>query len=86
MQTVAAISGFTLAIALFPETQTAVQQELDRVLGRGRLPEIEDQPALPQVMAMVYEVLRCALTFYHVTGQCSVRRWPSWTCVAPIGQ
>ncbi|GJE97160.1 cytochrome P450 [Phanerochaete sordida] len=56
--TVAAISGFTLAIALFPETQTAVQQELDRVLGRGRLPEIEDQPALPQVMAMVYEVLR----------------------------
>ena len=46
-------------MALYPCTQLAAQQELDRVLGKARLPSIEDKDALPQITAMFYEVLRC---------------------------
>ena len=52
------VSTFVLAITLFPETQLAAQEELDRVLGRKRLPEIEDRELLPHITAMVHEVLR----------------------------
>nr|BAL05118.1 cytochrome P450 [Phanerodontia chrysosporium] len=56
--TVAAMGTFMLAMALHPEVQRWVQEELDRVVGRERLPEMADQPALPRVMATVHEVLR----------------------------
>ncbi|GJE96490.1 cytochrome P450 [Phanerochaete sordida] len=56
--TATALSIFILAVTLFPETQIPVQQELDRELGRSRLPTLDDQEALPHVTAMVYEVLR----------------------------
>lgn len=49
---------FVLAMTMFPETQVAVHAELDRVLGRNRLPEIEDQESLPQITAIINEVLR----------------------------
>ncbi|GJE96483.1 cytochrome P450 [Phanerochaete sordida] len=52
------LSAFVLALTLFPEAQVAAQQELDRVLSRKRLPTIEDQAALPQVTAVVLELLR----------------------------
>ncbi|KAJ7628751.1 cytochrome P450 [Roridomyces roridus] len=56
--TVAAISSFFLAMALFPEVQSAAQAEIDRVIPTGRLPELADRPNLPYVECVMRETLR----------------------------
>ncbi|KAJ6611718.1 cytochrome P450 [Mycena sp. CBHHK59/15] len=56
--TVAAISTFFLAMALFPNVQAKAQDELDRVVGRGRLPHVADRASLPYVDAIMTECLR----------------------------
>jgi cytochrome P450 len=55
---VAAISNFFLAMTLYPEAQRRAQEELDRVLKPGHLPDFEDQPSLPYITAIVKETLR----------------------------
>ncbi|EDU45739.1 CypX Cytochrome P450 [Pyrenophora tritici-repentis] len=52
------LNNFLLAMVLFPETQRVAQEELDRVVGPGRLPEWEDEEHLPYLRAMMKEVLR----------------------------
>ena len=42
----------------FPEVQRRAQEELDAVVGRGRLPTFADAPCLPYVCAIVKEILR----------------------------
>ncbi|XP_004839369.1 cytochrome P450 1B1 [Heterocephalus glaber] len=42
----------------YPDVQARVQAELDRVVGRDRLPRMSDQPNLPYVMAFLYETMR----------------------------
>lgn len=54
----AVLHTFFLAMTCFPEAQSKAQEELDRVIGRGRLPEIEDQPHLPYVEALLKEIHR----------------------------
>ncbi|OKL57715.1 hypothetical protein UA08_06907 [Talaromyces atroroseus] len=56
--TVSSLACFFLAMTLFPEVQRKAQEEIDRVVGTGRLPEIADRPSLPYIDAMVKEVLR----------------------------
>ncbi|OCT79851.1 cytochrome P450 1B1 [Xenopus laevis] len=55
----------------YPEIQTKLQDELDRVIGKDRLPCIEDQPSLPYVMAFLYELMRFSsfvpITIPHAT-------------------
>ncbi|KDR21921.1 cytochrome P450 18a1 [Zootermopsis nevadensis] len=41
-----------------PEITKAVQEELDEVVGRGRLPKLEDIPYLPYTESTILEVLR----------------------------
>lgn len=41
-----------------PEAMLAVQQELDQVVGRSRLPSIEDLPFLPLTEATILESMR----------------------------
>ena len=43
-----------------PEEQLLVQQEMDRVVGRGRLPSLNDRPNLPRTEAFLMEVMRRA--------------------------
>ena len=43
---------------LYPEIQRKAQAEVDRVIGRGRLPDFSDEPSLPYVTELVKEVLR----------------------------
>jgi len=43
---------------LHPEIQRKAQEEINRVVGTDRLPNIEDQPNLPYVTALVKETLR----------------------------
>jgi len=43
---------------LYPEVQRKAQEELDRVIGKGRLPTIADRPNLPYIEAVIKELLR----------------------------
>jgi cytochrome P450 len=45
-----------LALVAFPEVQTKAQDEIDRVVGRGRVPALDDLKDLPYVQAIVKEV------------------------------
>ena len=45
-------------MALYPDVQRRAQEELDRVVGKGRLPDFSDQGSLPYVNAVVKELLR----------------------------
>lgn len=49
--------GF-LYILLFPEVQVKAREEIDRVVGRERLPTLNDRPNMPYVEAIVYESVR----------------------------
>ncbi len=45
-------------MAMYPLVQKKAQQELETVLGFGRLPEFSDRPSLPYIQAIVKELLR----------------------------
>ncbi len=57
-QTMSSISTFILAMTLNPEAQRKGQEELDRIIGTGRLPRFEDRASLPYVEAIYREVMR----------------------------
>jgi len=56
--TVSAINTFLLMMVCHPEIQIKAQQELDRVIGNGQLPDFGDEAALPYISALVKETLR----------------------------
>ncbi|KAF8823188.1 hypothetical protein HHX47_DHR10000091 [Lentinula edodes] len=56
--TAGVLSWFMLAMILYPDVQTKVQEELDAVVGRDRLPTFADQESLPYLQATVREALR----------------------------
>ncbi|KAJ7174155.1 cytochrome P450 [Mycena crocata] len=56
--TAAQLEGFFLAMSLYPDVQTAAQNEIDAVVGPDRLPDISDRAELPYVDALCKEVLR----------------------------
>ncbi|KAK7427395.1 hypothetical protein QQZ08_006164 [Neonectria magnoliae] len=56
--TVSALSCFFLAMTIFPEVQRKAQEEIDRVVGRDRLPTSADRQNLPYIEATVKEVFR----------------------------
>ncbi|GJE96514.1 cytochrome P450 [Phanerochaete sordida] len=56
--TVSTLSVFLFAMTFFPEAQLTAQAQLDHVLCQKRLPEIEDRDSLPEITALVHEVLR----------------------------
>ena len=49
---------FFLAMTVFPEVQRKAQEEIDRVVGKDRLPTFNDRDNLPYIDATVKEVLR----------------------------
>ncbi|KAJ7195960.1 cytochrome P450 [Mycena pura] len=63
----AQIEAFFLAMALYPEVQSAAQEEIDAIVGGDRLPYLSDRPHLPYVDALCKEVLR-----WHVAGPTAV--------------
>ncbi|KAJ3555935.1 hypothetical protein NM688_g2302 [Phlebia brevispora] len=54
----AATSYFLLAMMSYPDVQQRAQEELDTVVGAGRLPTMEDIDSLPFIQAILLEVLR----------------------------
>ncbi|KIJ28556.1 hypothetical protein M422DRAFT_37307 [Sphaerobolus stellatus SS14] len=56
--TTATLEWFFLALVLYPGVQKKAQEEIDKVIGQGRLPQFEDRPDLPYVDAFVKELYR----------------------------
>jgi len=57
--TVAVIESFFLMMTLHPDSQRRAQAEIDRVIGKERLPTIDDKNVLPFTTALIKEVMRC---------------------------
>lgn len=47
-----------LTMAGYPEVQEKVHEEIDRVIGRDRLPSSDDRPQMPYCEATIMEVMR----------------------------
>ncbi|KAH7922020.1 cytochrome P450 [Leucogyrophana mollusca] len=56
--TASAITVLIMAAACHPEAQTRVQEEINMVVGRERLPSFDDEDSLPQLKAFIHEALR----------------------------
>ncbi|KAJ7045928.1 cytochrome P450 [Mycena alexandri] len=57
--TSSAVQSFFLAMLMFPEVQQKAREELDRVVGRDRLPNLDDRKYLPYVgQALIKEIMR----------------------------
>lgn len=56
--TVISLTAFTLAMVQFPHVQRKAQEELDRVVGKGKLPTMADRDNLPYIDALIKEVSR----------------------------
>ncbi|KAG9220245.1 hypothetical protein CCMSSC00406_0006310 [Pleurotus cornucopiae] len=52
------LKSFFLAMVLYPEAQRRGRAEIDRVIGPGRSPTLQDQASLPYINAMCKEILR----------------------------
>ncbi|CAL1290557.1 unnamed protein product [Larinioides sclopetarius] len=53
--------------AKHPQEQKKVQEEIDSVIGRERLPSMLDRPILPYLEAFIQELIRVAQAFYNTT-------------------
>jgi cytochrome P450 len=45
-------------MTLFPDIQTKAQDEIDRIIGKDRLPVLADRASLPYVNALQSEIYR----------------------------
>ncbi|KAI0772736.1 CyP450 monooxygenase [Trametes elegans] len=70
--TTSSLLTFFLAMATFPSVQKQAQAQLDAVVGPGRLPTFDDQPALPYVHALVKETLRWRVVLPLGFSHCSI--------------
>ena len=86
------MAWFMLAMVLYPDAQKKAQEEIDAVVGRGRLPSFDDLDKLVYIRAMVKETLR-----WHPVGplgepcdekgpggQCSCITYPLFRHAAPL--
>jgi len=80
-----------LYMARYPEVQSKVQEELDRVVGRGRVPSLNDRPDLPYTEAVIMEVQRYANIIPEGVGHSSQKditvngiTIPAGTTVMPL--
>ncbi|KAI4616762.1 hypothetical protein J4E83_006342 [Alternaria metachromatica] len=69
--TVSSIMTFFLAMTVFPEVQKKAQEELDRVIGGGRLPVSKDKESLPYIEAIMKETHRWHLVAPMCLPHCS---------------
>ncbi|PHH58662.1 hypothetical protein CDD81_4891 [Ophiocordyceps australis] len=62
--TASIIQWFQALIPSYPEVQRRAHDELDCVVGRDRLPGVEDEKDLPYCRAIIKEVERCYAPFW----------------------
>jgi cytochrome P450 len=54
------MTTFFLMMTLHPDVQRRAQDEIDSVVGKERLPTIEDREAMPFTVAVMKEIFRYA--------------------------
>lgn len=57
-QTAASLQVFILAMTIHRSVQVKIQEEIERVTGGKRLPELSDMDSMPYVRCVILEVLR----------------------------
>lgn len=57
-QTLSTLAIFILNMVRNPEVQEKGRRELDAVIGRNRLPNLQDRPNLPYLNRIFYETAR----------------------------
>ncbi|KAG6867888.1 hypothetical protein C0993_009819 [Termitomyces sp. T159_Od127] len=62
--TASIMQWFSALIPAYPQIQAKAHAELDQVVGRRRLPTVEDEKNLPYVHAIIKEVERCHNPFW----------------------
>ncbi|KAF8654896.1 hypothetical protein AX16_003325 [Volvariella volvacea WC 439] len=62
--TASIMQWFSALIPSYPHIQAKAHEELDRVVGRNRLPTAEDEKNLPFIHAIIKEVERCHNPFW----------------------
>ncbi|KAF8884723.1 cytochrome P450 [Gymnopilus junonius] len=62
-QTVAAVASCILGLLEHPEILKKAQEELDRVVKPGHLPDFDDEDSLPYITAITKETLRWRMSF-----------------------
>ncbi|KAF9000908.1 cytochrome P450 [Cyathus striatus] len=71
--TASIMQWFSALIPAYPEIQAKAYEELDRVVGRDRLPNVDDEKNLPYIHGIIKEVERCHNPFWlgtpHVNTQ-----------------
>ncbi|KAF8960404.1 cytochrome P450 [Flammula alnicola] len=89
-QTVSAIASCILGLLEYPHVLKKAQEELDRVLKPGHLPDFDDEPALPYITAIVKETLRwrdvlpvAVPHFLHVDDEYRGYRLPAGSIIIP---
>lgn len=65
------ISTFIMTMVTHPEVQKKAQEELDRVVGRNRMPNFADQPDLVYITAIVREMMRWRTIIAGGLAHCS---------------
>lgn len=56
--TAATLTGFVQAMVLYPDVQRRAQEELDRICGTHRIPNMDDWDSMPYIRSCVKESLR----------------------------
>lgn len=70
------LNNFILAMILHPDAVKQAQQELDKVVGKDRLPTWEDEKDLPYLRSLIKEVLRWrAVNKFGMTHATSEDDW-----------
>lgn len=62
--TASIMQWFSALIPAYPDIQQRAHEELDRVVGRNRLPTVEDEKDLPYIRGIIKEVERCHNPFW----------------------
>tara|TARA_R110002003_G_scaffold40_2_gene2568 strand:- start:6625 stop:6966 length:342 start_codon:yes stop_codon:yes gene_type:complete len=71
--TSAILIGFVQAMMVFPEVQQRAQEEIDRVCGTHRLPNMDDAPDLPYLRAIVKESIRWMPTTFMAVPHSAIQ-------------
>lgn len=69
-QSVATMTSFVFAMVCNPEVFKKAQEEIDRVIGQGRLPDLEDRTSLPFLDCVLKEVLRSVFNSITIRVLC----------------
>ena len=62
LQTIGLLRTFVLAIVTHPDVARKAQEEIDRVVGNERLPELKDRYNMPYISSILKETYRWDLT------------------------